>query len=243
VRLVTTPNRDADHNKPGRNVAAMDTFEIERALDLPGPLPEGEHIVWLDSPAWTSLAVRVFHLKGLSLYFAAVLAAHTAWQLGEGLSIAAALESSARLLPLALAALGGLLMIGWLIAKSTVYAFTNKRVLMRIGVALSITVEIPFKSIQSADLRVFNDGTGDLPLSLTGQDRIALFHLWPHAKPWHAKDTTPMMRAVPQAERVGALFGETLKAALGSAQPLPSLALRPADMDELPSGAAVVGAE
>lgn len=208
-------------SKPGVNVAAMDTFEIERALDLPGPLPEGEHILWMDSPDWKSLAVRVFHLKALSIYFVLILAAHAAWLVAEGAHWTAALSSTARLLPLAAFALAGFLLLGWLIAKSTVYAITNRRVLMRIGVALSITVELPFKMIQSADIRVFANGTGDLPLHLMGEDRIAIIHLWPHALPWSLKDTVPMLRSVPEAARVARVFGEALRAQLGGVQSIP----------------------
>jgi Bacterial PH domain len=224
-------------SKPGINAAAMDTFEIERALDLPGPLPQGEHIVWMDSPEWKSFAIRVFHLKGLAVYFAAILAAHALWQTVEGGSAANALASTARLLPLALAALGGFALMGWLMAKSTVYAFTNRRVLMRIGVALSITVELPFRMIQSADIGIHKDGTGDLPLRTVGQDHIALIHLWPHALPWSIRKTVPMMRAVPDAERVAALFGQTLRAELGASQTVAAASTAPGDFGMLPAGA------
>jgi hypothetical protein len=221
-------------NKPGMNVAAMDTFEIERALDLPGPLPEGEHILWMDSPDWKSLAVRVFHLKALSIYFALILAAHAAWLIAEGGHWTAALDSSMRLVPLAAFALAGFLLMGWLIAKSTVYAITNRRVLMRIGVALSITVELPFKMIKSADIRVFRNGTGDLPLRLMGDDRIAIIHLWPHALPWSLKDTVPMLRAIPEASRVARIFGEALRAQLGASQQVPQSGATPNDFQLSP---------
>lgn len=228
-------------DKPGINVGAMDTFEIERALDLPGPLPEGEHILWMDSPDWKSLAVRVFHLKALSIYFALILAAHMAWHITEGAHWTAALNSSVRLLPLAAFALAGFLLLGWLIAKSTVYAMTNRRVLMRIGVALSITVELPFKMIQSADIRVFTNGTGDLPLRLMGEDRIAIIHLWPHALPWSLKDTVPMLRSVPEATRVARIFGDALRAELGAALPH-SQAAKPHDFQLSPGMTAGVNA-
>jgi hypothetical protein len=202
----------------------MDTFEIERALDLPGPLPQGEEILWMDSPDWKRFAMRVFHLKALAAYFALVLAAHSTWLLMEGHDRAAVLASTMRLLPLAIGAIGAFLVLGWLMAKSTVYAVTNHRVFLRIGVALSITVTVPFKTIRSADIRIFGDGTGDIPLSTLGGDHIAMLHLWPHAMPWQLKNTVPMLRSVPEAARVADILGAALRADLGRSHVAPASA-------------------
>lgn len=190
--------------------STMTTFEIERALDLAAPLPEGEHVIWLDSPDWKSFALRVFHLKALAIYFGILIAANVAWMASNNGSSAEMLASSVRLLALSAAALVMFGLLAWLMAKSTTYAITNHRVFLRIGVALSITVTVPFKTIRSADLRTFADGTGDLPLSLTGHDRLAYLHLWPHARPWHLKDTAPMLRAVPNAKQVAEILATAL---------------------------------
>ncbi len=190
--------------------STMTTFEIERALDLAAPLPEGEHVIWLDSPDWKSFALRVFHLKALATYFGILIAANVAWMASNNGSNAEMLASSLRVLALSAAALAMFALLAWLMAKSTTYAITNHRVFLRIGVALSITVTVPFKTIRSADLRTFADGTGDLPLSLTGHDRLAYLHLWPHARPWHLKDTAPMLRAVPNAKQVAEILATAL---------------------------------
>jgi Bacterial PH domain len=190
--------------------STMTTFEIERALDLAAPLPEGEHVIWLDSPDWKSFALRVFHLKALAIYFGILIAANVAWMASNNVSSAEMLASSARVFALSAAALAMFGLLAWLMAKSTTYAITNHRVFLRIGVALSITVTVPFKTIRSADLRTFADGTGDLPLSLTGHDRLAYLHLWPHARPWQLKDTAPMLRAVPNAKQVAEILATAL---------------------------------
>jgi Bacterial PH domain len=190
--------------------STMTTFEIERALDLAAPLPEGEQVIWLDSPDWKSFALRVFHLKALAIYFGILIAANLAWMASNNGSSAEMLASSVRLLALSAAALAMFGLLARLMAKSTTYAITNHRVFLRIGVALSITVTVPFKTIRSADLRTFADGTGDLPLSLTGHDRLAYLHLWPHARPWHLKDTAPMLRAVPNAKQVAEILATAL---------------------------------
>ncbi|MFX7853989.1 photosynthetic complex putative assembly protein PuhB, partial [Acinetobacter baumannii] len=78
--------------------------------------------------------------------------------------------------------------IAWLMARTTVYTITNKRVVMRVGVVLSITFNLPFAQIGSAGLRRRGRG-GDIVLSLCGTDNIAYAHLWPHARPWRVRRT------------------------------------------------------
>ncbi len=190
--------------------STMTNFEIERALDLNAPLPKGEQVIWLDSPDWKSFALRVFHLKALTIYFAVAIAFNILWMVANHASTEDVLVSTARLLPLSLLALALFSLVAWLMAKSTVYAITNHRIFLRIGVALSITVTVPLKTVRSADLRLYKDGTGDMPLSLTGEDRLAYLHLWPHARPWQLKDTAPMLRAVPNAKKVAEILTNAL---------------------------------
>jgi hypothetical protein len=85
---------------------------------------------------------------------------------------------------------------------------------MRIGMALDLTLNLPFRQIANLDLRPYADGTGDLAVALAGQDRIGYLHLWPHARPWRFNRPEPMLRAVPDAGKVGAILAEALKADL-----------------------------
>ncbi len=72
---------------------------------------------------------------------------------------------------------------------------------MRIGIVLTLTLNLPFRVIESAGLRTYADGTGDIPLSLAGKEKIAIIHLWPHARPWRFARPEPMLRAIPDAPR------------------------------------------
>lgn len=193
----------------------MNAFEIARALDLPRPLPEDETLLWLGAPSWRAVARDVFHLRALAAYFVAVLAAHGVWAVSQGVAPAAAAASVARLFPLAVAALAMFALIAWMIARTTAYAITDRRVLMRIGVALCFTLNIPFRCIESADLRLRSDGSGDLPLTLSGHEHMAYLNLWPHARPWHFRRTLPMMIGVPDAERVAGILGAALRSHFG----------------------------
>ena len=130
--------------------------------------------------------------------------------ISDGLGLAAALSSVAILLPLAVIAVGLVTLLAWLAARSAVYTLTNRRLVMRIGIVLNITFNLPLSVVSSAGLKMFKDGTGDIPLTLSGEDNIAYPHLWPHARPWQIKRTQPMLRCVPHAARVGALLTEAV---------------------------------
>ncbi len=182
--------------------------EFEASHGLPAKLPQGERIIWQGSPDTKSLALHAFHLPTLAGYFAVLLILRGALAISDGLSFVAAMYSVAVFLPLAITGLGLVLLIAWLVARSAVYTLTNRRVVMRIGVVLNITFNLPLKAVAAAGLKLHSDGTGDIPLTLTGEDNIAYPHLWPHARPWQLKRTQPMLRCVPNAARVGQLLTE-----------------------------------
>ena len=122
-------------------------------------------------------------------------------------------------------------LMAWLTARTTVYTITNRRVVMRIGIVLSVTFNLPFRVIDSAALRGYADGTGDLTLVLAGEDRISYLHLWPHARPWHVARPVPMLRCVSDAAGVAAMLSRAVALSQGSSVqqlPQPSLTDAPA---------------
>lgn len=188
---------------------------------LPEVLPAGERIVWQGAPHWQRLAIDALHVRKVLVYFALLIAWRIADVLGGGGGAVDALLAAAWTLPLAAVAVGLLLLIAWLMGRSTVYTLTNRRVVMRVGVVLSISFNLPLSRIASADLRCHADGTGDISLALAGPERIAYLHLWPHARPWHVRRPQPTLRALPQARRVAAKLADALAASAGQArQPL-----------------------
>lgn len=191
--------------------------EFEAAPGLPEPLPKGEHLLWQGSPDWRVLARRAFHLRKLAAYFGALLVLRVVFLVNDGAPLTEALRSTVG--PLALASVGLALvaLMAWLSARSTVYTLTDKRVVMRIGIVLTLTFNIPFKRIAAAGLHLDAGGTGDLPLTLLGSDRIAFLHLWPHARPWRLGKPEPMLRSVPQAAGVARVLTEAWSQATGVA--------------------------
>lgn len=173
-------------------------------------LPNGEALLWQGRPAWWPLAVRAFHVRKVSLYFALFMG----WRLGSivadgGKLIDATLAALWLLVPGGIS-VGVLCGLALLYARTTRYRITSRRVIMQFGVALPMTFNVPFRIIAAAELKTYTDGTGDIPLALTGKERAAYFLLWPFARPWRAARTEPMLRAVPHAKRVAELLSKAL---------------------------------
>ncbi len=194
--------------------------EFEAAYGLPEALPAGEKLLWQGTPDWRTLARDAMHVRLLAVYFAAMLSWRAAVALLDGGGWLGALASIQLLVPLTLIALALLCGLAWLVSRTTAYTITNKRVVMRVGIVLTVTFNIPFTHIQSAGLRPRGAGIGDIVLSLAGNDQIAYVHLWPHARPWHVKRTEPMLRALPNAQAVAQLLAQALATSAGQARPM-----------------------
>lgn len=173
--------------------------EFEASHGLPEPLPAGERVLWQGAPDWRILARKAFHARKLAVYFVVILALRAATVVSSGGSAADAAKALLMLAPLALLAVGASLLMAWLTSRTTVYTITDKRVVMRIGIVLSLTFNLPLRQLAHAGLRLDADGSGDIPLTLAGTDTIAFLHLWPHARPWRVARPEPMLRCVPDA--------------------------------------------
>jgi len=207
--------------------------EFEAVHGLPEALPKGEVQLWQGSPNALLLARQALHMDLVLVYFGALLAWRGISSAADGASLPATLMAMAGMLPLIVLALGLLGGIAWLMARTTVYTLTNRRVVMRVGVVLSITFNLPYAQIAGAGWRArgpqSGDG-GDIVLSLAGTDRIAYLHLWPHVRPWQLKRTQPMLRGLADAKHVAQTLSNALEqaeAARGTT-PLRAVVLGPA---------------
>ncbi|GAA4002532.1 photosynthetic complex putative assembly protein PuhB [Sphingomonas humi] len=164
---------------------------------LPGPLPEGETIVWQGRPETGRLLAGAFHARAVAFYFLLLA--------GVGLAMGR-LEGVALTLGAGALCLGVLALIARASARSSVYTLTDRRLVLRVGVALPMHFNLPLKQIAAADLRMGTGGSGDIALRLAGKGRIAWALLWPHVRPWRTRHPEPMLRAVPDAERIARLL-------------------------------------
>jgi hypothetical protein len=184
--------------------------EHEPVPGLPAELPPGERILWQGSPTFAALALRAFHVRKVAVYFALLLAWRLASALYDGEAFGTALAHALWLLPLALLGLALLVGMAWHGVRTTIYTITTRRVVMRFGLALPMTVNIPYTIVESAGLRHWADGTGDLTLALGGSGRISWLHLWPHARPWKLERPQPMLRGLDRPDAVAQLLTDAL---------------------------------
>lgn len=191
----------------------MNEHDYEPIEGLPDLLPQGERILWRGAPAWWSLAIRAMHVRLVLVYFALLMAWSLIADLTAGVAFLDAVLTASMLVPVALAAAGILALYAWLAHRGTVYTITNRRVVMRYGVALPITVNLPFAIVENAALKVYSDGTGDIPLRLDQGERVSYFLLWPNVRSWRAAKPEPMLRSIPDAEAVAQILSGALAVA------------------------------
>ncbi|MFK7964567.1 MAG: photosynthetic complex putative assembly protein PuhB [Burkholderiaceae bacterium] len=194
---------------------------LEKIPGVPADLPPGEFIIWRGQPMRQSVTRHALHTRKVALYFGLLAAwgAFTSWT--DGLSLGQGVAAVSWTLLLGISALALLKLIGWGVAKTTYYTLTNKRVILRIGITLPVTMNIPFKVIEAVAMRERENGRGDIVLTLSPQHRIAYALLWPHAKPWHLTNPEPMLRSLEDVRSVGEVFQTALQGQLRAAQTKP----------------------
>ena len=111
-----------------------------------------------------------------------------------------------------MAALG---ILAWLTARTTAYTLTDQRIVMRIGIVLTLTFNLPLKRIETAGLLLTGKGFGDIPLALSGGDRIGWLNLWPHARPWRLAKPEPMLRCIADAQALATMLQKAWTEASG----------------------------
>lgn len=193
----------------------MSEYESEPIPGLPAYLPEGETLLWQGAPSAWAIARRSLHVGLVGIYFGLLLL----WRVLTGVqSGSSPSEIAIDSIPLLLAAglsIGVLALLAYLIGRTTIYSITSRRVVMRYGVALPMTVNIPFTSIKSADVAATGNGSGDIALGVEGLGRLGYFHLWPHARPWHVRSPQPSLRALPDVATASNVLSRALHAASG----------------------------
>jgi hypothetical protein len=189
----------------------MSEHDFEPIRGLPGDLPEGEHIIWQGAPRWTTLASQAFHVRAVAAYFAVMFAWRAVTAVSAGQSLASVGRSILLVSPIAILTVAVLTGLAWLYARTTVYTLTNKRAVIRFGVAMPKAFNIPYPIIESAAVKAVGGGAGDLALSLKAPNKIAFAHLWPNARPWKLASPEPTFRALADVQPVAAILASAMK--------------------------------
>ncbi len=180
---------------------------------LPEAPPEGEKILWQGRPNWWALARDALIVRWVAAYFL-LLGLWRGWAAWDRADLALGIDAFSVLAAMGALTCAILLLCAYVMARATVYTITNKRVAMRVGAALTVTLNLPYRWIGAADLALNNDGTGTIALTLIGDTRFSYLVLWPHARPWRMSNTQPALRAIPDAEKVAALLAEHAQASV-----------------------------
>lgn len=184
-----------------------DDFAFEPLPGLPAHPPKGEQLLWQGRPDTLALAREAYGLNWIAGYFGLIVL----WRAGVGhaeAGIAGALAFGIPYAVLGLLGVGVVLALAWAQARATMYTVTTARVVMRIGAALSVTLNIPFAKVGAASLDLRKRGTGTIALSTLGGTRLSYLVCWPHVRPWHLRQTEPALRCIPDAARVARILAE-----------------------------------
>ena len=187
-----------------------DDFAVEPIEGLPELLPKGEVILWQGRPNWLQLTIESLNLWWIIGYFG-LLATWRFLTVIDYMSLGTAISV---IIPfLFIAALAGLLLciVGYVQAKATLYTITNKRVVMRIGAALTITLNLPFTKIDNAAVAKKRGDFGNIAFETSGSTKFSYFVLWPHARSWHFGKPQPTLRCISEIEKVSSILGEAAK--------------------------------
>lgn len=182
---------------------------------VPHALPEGEALLWQSAPNARAVARHVFHQRAIALYFAAMLAI---WVFGtpEAAGSATFVSGLTLRVGLVLVVLGVLEALARIVARTTTYAITDKRVVLRIGMVIPMSINIPFTLLSAADVGMFRDGSGQLALSLEKPHRIAYIALWPHCRVFRFTQPSPVLRGLLEPRLVGELLASAVAKAAAS---------------------------
>jgi Bacterial PH domain len=204
---------------------------------LPADIPEGERILWHGRPRWVGLARRAFRADFVAAYFAALAVWMFLWGWWED-GLAAGTLATLKTLGLGGAALALIALMSFLSARTTLYVITTRRIVLKVGIALPIFINLPFKEVAAASARMFGDGAGDIAIEVHRARRVPLFALWPHARPFRFLRPQPALRSIANAAAVADTLAHALRQFAGHSeadarrnlaetQPVRSLALSP----------------
>lgn len=192
---------------------------------LPGPLPEGEHIVWQGKPDARAVGRHILKTRWIAGYFGLMLV----WLIITGFYFGRSAEDV--FVSLGIMMVAGMIVVGlaqWFangVHQTTVYTITNKRIVMKFGVTLPVAFNLPFAEIESVDVRQRNnDGIGDIALRFKPDVRLAYLTFWPHVRGVRMARTEPQFICIDDVEDVAQTLSMQLHAHIARTHKAPVLA-------------------
>jgi hypothetical protein len=181
-------------------------YELEAQHGLPEKLPQDEQVLWQGTSDIWRTAKDVFFIRPIIFYFVFLVM----YRIYDGIalehSLLAISISAAWMLALSVVCVSLVYCLAYLTATATVYTVTNRRIVMRIGIALTLSFNLPYKEIINADFKEKKDGYGNIPLRISPDTKISYFHLWPHARPFCINNPEPMLRNIANVKEVATII-------------------------------------
>lgn len=196
-----------DGTPPDSPVSAPDAPQYIRGV--PHPLPPGERLLWEGAPTMKAVATHVFHWRLIAAYFAGMLALWaftTEHQPGTEVYVASAVVRVSLAAFVLLAALG----LSRAVATTSWYAITTNRLVLRVGMAFPMSINLPFKILESAGVGAFKDGTGQVTLKMQPGNRIAYIALWPHCRVFRFNNPEPVLRGLEDPQAVAQILARAV---------------------------------
>ena len=177
-------------------------YEYEAQLGLPSTLPKDEKILWQGSPDLWAVAKNIFFIRVVIFYFSGLILLGFFEGYQEDQSSKQMLVAFIVMLAMSLIAIGLLAFLALCTARTTVYTITNRRVVMRIGVVLTKTFNLPLSKIEAADIVKQKNLNGNIAIKVESSTKIAFFHLWPHVRSWRLQHPEPMLVGLKNVDEV-----------------------------------------
>jgi len=199
--------RQAPTDTPGDAESATPVF----IRGVAHALPLGERLLWQGTPAPGLVARHVFH-RWLVIGYFAVITGWWAFSTYGRVDMDAFLPMLGMRLGLAALVIGTVEFLARTVAKTTLYAITSKRLVLKIGMVLPMSINVPFNVLGNAAVGRFRDGSGQIALTLVPGNRLAYVALWPHCKVFNVTQPQPVLRGLADPDAVAAVLRDAVMA-------------------------------
>jgi len=208
--------------------------EIEPVPGLPGRLPEGEEMLWQGRPSARLVARHVLKNRWIAGYFLLLAVWSVVGGLYDGRPVPGIVFSVAVLTALAAILIGMLELFAWAVQKTTLYTITNRRVVLRFGVAFSMTLNLPFKQVNALALGGLGGDAGNLAIQLKPGHRLSWLVQWPHARGWKFANVEPCLICLAEGRKVADILALAISQYAASQSGHAQLATPLPDAEPLP---------
>jgi len=176
--------------------------EMEPVPGLPETLPQGEHMLWQGRPSAKLVARHVLKNRWVAGYFLLLMVWAVIGGLYDGRDPAGIMFSVAVLTALAAIVIGMMELFAWAVHKTTMYTITSRRVVIRFGVAFSMTLNLPFKKLAAVSMAELPGGAGNIALQVLPGHQISWLLQWPHVRGWKISHVEPSLICLPDGKKV-----------------------------------------